>query len=252
MQFIINGDDFGLSEEVNRAVADCFALGLIDRTTLLVNMPLSGAARELAASRGFFGRVGLHINLVEGRPLTARCQENPVLCDENGLFAGRFHRGLAGRLFLDRGTRAAIREEAQAQIQRYLDWGFPLRHADSHQYVHTYPSAARELLPLLRRYGFRSVRLSRNLPGNDLSLPFAAYKKLFNRLLAARGLAGSRWFGSLEDWLNSPRRDRPGSCELMVHPVYRDGVLYDDTLPHPKPFFTAAFLEERGICHGLP
>ena len=38
----------------------------------------------------------------------------------------------------------------------------------------------------------------------------------------------------------------------MVHPVYRDGVLYDDTLPHPKPFFTAAFLEERGICHGLP
>ena len=90
MQFIINGDDFGLSEEVNRAVADCFALGLIDRTTLLVNMPLSEAARELAASRGFLGRVGLHINLVEGRPLTVRCRENPVLCDENGLFAGRF------------------------------------------------------------------------------------------------------------------------------------------------------------------
>ena len=71
MQWIINADDFGLSQEVNSAVVQCFRDGTIDRTTLLVNMPQTDAACALAREHGFFDRVGLHINLVEGTPLTA-------------------------------------------------------------------------------------------------------------------------------------------------------------------------------------
>lgn len=254
MQWIINADDFGLSEEVNSAIVQCFRDGTIDRTTLLVNMPQAEQACALARENGFFDCVGLHINLVEGMPLTERCRRDPVLCGEDGRFLGQFHRGLRGRFFLNRVTREAIREETRAQIEAYLAMGLPLMHADSHQYVHTYFSAAREILPLLEEYGFRSVRLSRNIPGGDTSLPFRVYKHLFNRRLTAlrpkgRPMELTDYFGSMEDWDAFAKKDARGVCEVMVHPVWHDGVLYDDTLPHPRLFYTWDELEKRGMRH---
>ena len=254
MQWIINADDFGLSQEVNSAVVQCFRDGTIDRTTLLVNMPQTDAACALAREHGFFDRVGLHINLVEGTPLTERCRRDPVLCGEDGRFLGQFHRALRGRFLLNRATREAIREETRAQIETYLAKGFPLMHADSHQYVHTYFSAAREILPLLEEYGFRSVRLSRNIPGGDTSLPFRVYKRLFNRHLAAlrpkgRPIKLTDYFGSMADWDAFAGKDAQGVCEVMVHPVLHDGVLYDDTLPSPRPYYTWEELEKRGMRH---
>ncbi|MDY3866272.1 MAG: ChbG/HpnK family deacetylase [Dysosmobacter sp.] len=254
MEFIINADDFGISEAADDAIVRGFRDGLIDRTTLLVNMPQTRRACALARENGFFDRVGLHINLVEGVPLTERCRRDRTLCGGDGLFLGQFHRGLRGRFFLSRETREAIREETRAQIEAYLAMGFPLMHADSHQYVHTYFSAAQVILPLLEQYGFRSVRLSRNLPGTDVSVASAVYKRLFNRWVTSlrpqgRPIGHTDYFGSLEDWEAFPHQERAGTCELMVHPVYHDGVLFDDTLPTPKPFFTSEFLEKRGIRH---
>ena len=53
MQWIINADDFGLSQEVNSAVVQCFRDGTIDRTTLLVNMPQTDAACSNRSAMGF-------------------------------------------------------------------------------------------------------------------------------------------------------------------------------------------------------
>ena len=67
---VINADDFGYSESVNKAISDCFEKGLINRTTIMVNMPQAEAASELARTNGFFDKVGLHINLTEGKALS--------------------------------------------------------------------------------------------------------------------------------------------------------------------------------------
>ena len=80
---ILNADDFGYSRSVNRAIADCFARGLINRTTIMVNMPFAEEAAQLAREGGFFDCVGLHINLTEGKALSAECAASE-LCDENG------------------------------------------------------------------------------------------------------------------------------------------------------------------------
>ena len=71
MALIVNADDFGLNEIENRAIAEAFEKGLIDRTTLLVNMPFAEDAMRLASEKGFADRVGLHVNLTSGRPLTS-------------------------------------------------------------------------------------------------------------------------------------------------------------------------------------
>ena len=82
---IINADDFGYSESVNEAICQCFNRGLINRTTIMVNMPEAENAAEIAKNNGFFHRVGLHINLTEGRAMTEECR-NSSLCDEKGCF----------------------------------------------------------------------------------------------------------------------------------------------------------------------
>lgn len=247
MKFIINADDFGLSGNTNQAIASCFREGLINRTTIMVNMPCADEARQIAVDNNFFNAVGLHINLVEGPAMSEACRVNRTLCDDHGNFLGSFHLSLKKRFLLDRETTAAIAAEAEAQIQKYLAMGFPLMHADSHQYVHTYHSVANPVLPLLKRYGFKTVRLSRNLPGNDLSLPFAIYKGLFNRRL--RAFSTTEYFGSMDDWLAFRQRQLPaqGVAEIMVHPVYHGSILYDDTLPAPKPFFDHRFLQSNAI-----
>lgn len=249
MNCIVNADDFGKTENINLAVCEGFSRGVIQRTTLLVNLPFAEQAAELARRNGFSDRVGLHINLTEGVPLTERCRKNRVLCDENGVMTGEFRLSIKNRFILDRETTAAIAEETEAQIRRFLALGLPLRHADSHQYIHTYYSASRVILPLLEKYGFRSVRLSRNLTDSDESLPFLIYKALFNRYLRRRGIAASDRFGSRNDYLSFIRRRTLPECsvELMTHPFLLNGELYDNTDGEQKPFLTLREAEEAGL-----
>ena len=247
---IINADDFGMSREVNRAIVQCFAEGRINRTTLMVNMPDTDNAVELARQNGFMGSVGLHINLTEGRPLTEACRKS-VLCDQNGFFNGTFHVPKKARFFLDAPTRRAISEETEAQIRKYLAYGFSLKHADSHNYTHTYFSVALPVNRLLEQYGFRSVRISRNLPPHSMSPLFAAYKWLYNagirRLKTSSGrIATTRYFGSLLDFEKTDNSSGAyNDTELMTHPILRDGVLFDDTLPAPRPFHSPEWVEKN-------
>ncbi len=238
---LMHADDFGYSASVNRAITDAFRAGQIHRTTLMVNMPYAEEAASLSRENGFFDKVGLHLNLTEGKALSPTCAASP-LCDENGYFLGTFHVPLRARFYLGRPIRRAIYAEAEAQMQKYISMGFPLMHMDSHNYTHVYISVYSVVRKLLKKYGFTSVRISRNIPENDFSLPFAVYKGLFNFLLRHLRVGGkqirtTKYFGSVQDFerLAHPEKYR-ADVEIMTHPDYIEGVLTDNTLPSPHPF----------------
>ena len=176
---IINADDFGYSKAVNMAIVDCFKNKTINRTTIMVNMPSAREAVNLSKENNFFDCVGLHINLTEGKALSKECASSE-LCDENGFFKGTFHIPFKSRLYLNKNIKYAIFCEVEAQIKRYLEMGFTLMHADSHNYTHAYFSVYTQVRKLLKKYGFRSVRISRNIAPEKFSLPFRKYKELFN------------------------------------------------------------------------
>lgn len=48
---IINADDFGYNQSVNRAIDECFKKKLINRTTIMVNMPYAEEAAVLAKEK---------------------------------------------------------------------------------------------------------------------------------------------------------------------------------------------------------
>lgn len=249
---IINADDFGYSQSVNKAVCDCFNNKLINRTTIMVNMPCCDEAVELSKKNGFFSSVGLHINLTEGKALSKACAKSP-LCDENGFFKGDFHVPFKSRLYLDNEIKKAIYCEAEAQIKKYIGYGFTLMHADSHNYTHTYFSVYSAIYKLLKKYGFKTVRISRNVSPDKFSLPFRIYKTVFNSVIknlkvGGRKIGTTAYFGSFQDYMGLENKPEDiNNIEFMTHPDYIDGVLTDNTLPKPHNFVSGEWLEGNNL-----
>src|ERR1700753_2195819 len=68
---IINADDFGLSSIVNRAILVSMEKGLVTSTSIMANMPgFDHAIGLVRVHSKLAGRVGVHLNLTEGQPLS--------------------------------------------------------------------------------------------------------------------------------------------------------------------------------------
>src|SRR5215471_18733179 len=81
---IINGDDFGYSEAVNRAIIQAHREGVLTSCSLMVNENAVDSAVELAKSNPSLA-VGLHLALVLGRAALPHA-EIPSITDLNGNF----------------------------------------------------------------------------------------------------------------------------------------------------------------------
>jgi len=227
---IVNADDFGYSTTINRAIVTCFDRGLISSATIMANMPGFDEACALAKSRGLTNCIGVHLNLTEGLPLTAAIQRNYALCDVSGRF--RRHRSRV----LSRIDRDMIAAEVSAQIQRCRNAGLPLTHADSHQHVHTEPMVLMAIQPVLKRFGIRHLRISRNMDSLSAFSTKRIAKSCFNRWIALHGLRGTRFFGTVENFEHFRRMNwlSGSSFEILTHPSFdQHGTLIDhlDNLP---------------------
>ncbi len=232
---IVNADDFGISPEVNRAICECFSKRMISSTTLMVNMPYADEAVQLAKEYGFEDRVGIHLNLTSGYPLTRSIRRCPIFCTRGGRFNAAFEKNTRTRLYIGRKEAEAAREEIEAQLRRYIEYGLADHHLDSHHHVHTDWSIWRILEPLLIKYNIRSVRLSRNIYGKISPLK-AVYKWIYNHRLKRLGIKTTDYFGSFRDLKKcADRIPKQSLTEVMVHPMYdQDGVLSDGSVPMAK------------------
>jgi len=224
---IVNADDFGLDERTNAAVVAAFRQGLVSSTTLIANGVGFQEAVEMGHEIRLARHLGAHLVLTVGTPLTHRIRHLPRFCDPDGRFSSREH-GFALRISSD--ERHAVLEELGAQLERIRQAGFPITHVDSHHHVHTEWAIGGCVLEVCRALGIRRVRLARNC-GRRVGLVRAVYKAAYNRRLRAAGQAGSRWFGSVEDWVHlAERRDAStvDDAEVMTHPTLdHDGALVE-------------------------
>jgi len=247
MALIVNADDFGKTQEINRAVTECFNRGIINRTTVMVNMPYCAEASSIAAKNGFIEHVGLHLNFTEGSPLSEPIKSNPSFCDKEGNFNQAFYYNTKLRLHMDSKSVLDIEEEIEAQLEMYRDLGFNLNHIDSHHHVHTNIPFYKALKNLSKVYNFSSIRLSRNLY-KDAKIPKILYKKYYNEKIKKICADTTDYFGSFKDVANFfiyPNNTSSinefaefiskNDLEIMVHPVYdAEGVLCDADEPFEK------------------
>jgi predicted glycoside hydrolase/deacetylase ChbG (UPF0249 family) len=72
-RLIVNADDFGLAESVNRGIIVAHRDGILTSASLLANG--SAFDQAIAASRQFPQlSVGVHLNISEGRPVSPAAQ----------------------------------------------------------------------------------------------------------------------------------------------------------------------------------
>ena len=227
-QVVINADDFGKDRVTTEAILQAFEMGAISQTTLMVNMPYADEAVRLAKEKGVGDRIGLHLNLVEGKPLTEGLRACRLFCDESCKFAGggvlRSRRML---LPYKKKIAALIHAECRAQIDKYLAYGLSLMHCDSHCHAHVRIPVARILFQLLEKSGFVSVRrtygVSRFCSMNGIlhGVRNFLYANLVRRY---KFKTTDAFNGFCEKDL-----DCGGSIEFMVHPNMSHGELVDVT-----------------------
>ncbi|HWX09977.1 MAG TPA: ChbG/HpnK family deacetylase, partial [Gaiellaceae bacterium] len=217
---IVNADDFGLSPTVNRAVVDAFQRGLVSSATVMPNMPGFDEACALAGERGLQQHVGTHLVLTAGAPLTDRLRRSGRFCDDEGRFRGHRDRGRVLRL--DREERSALAGELRKQIEACRRAGLPVTHVDSHQHIHTEPGILRVVVAVTRELGVPYVRLARNCrPAVPRST--RVYRAVVNARLRWEGLAATRYFGDIDDYLALRNAGAASAAlrdlELMTHPA---------------------------------
>lgn len=106
-RLIVNADDFGLTEGVNRAIVHCHVHGVVTSASLMVDRPAARHAAELSRAHPGLS-VGLH-------------------WDAAGRVDGE----------IDTDDDAAVRDDLERQVDRFIELtGKSPSHLDSHWHVH--------------------------------------------------------------------------------------------------------------------
>jgi hopanoid biosynthesis associated protein HpnK len=102
-------------------------------------------------------KVGLHLALVEARPVSP-LETVPDLIGPDGRF--RDDMVSAGiRFFFLPHVRRQLAREIRAQFQAFAATGLTLDHANAHKHFHLHPTVARLMMAIGREYGLKAIRL---------------------------------------------------------------------------------------------
>lgn len=221
MNLIINADDFGLTKSCSLAIAEAFGKNLISSTTACANGDYIKEAILLAREKGFENKIGVHLNITEGKPLTGDIKNDSFFC-EGGEFHGKINR-------YKKPTEAEIlhfKKEISAQIERIKELGVEPTHIDSHHHIHTAPYLINTVKEVAREYGINKIRIHRNVGKIKFYKKFG--KTVFNNRLTKDGFITVKKFGSIEDFISDSAAISKYDCEIMVHPDYdNSGNLID-------------------------
>ncbi len=196
-RLILTADDFGMAVAVNEAVECGHREGVLTTASLMVGAPAAADAVERARRLARL-RVGLHVVLMEGRPVLP-ADRVPDLVDGDGAFRTDLVRsGFA--FFFRPGVRAQLAAEIRAQFEAFRATGLPLDHANAHNHMHLHPTVSRLILQVGREFGLAAVRLPFEPPGASAR---AAGCSAWSRRLTATALAP--WTGLLRSRLRRAR-----------------------------------------------
>lgn len=208
LRLIITADDFGRDQACTTEIAKSLADGLITATSLMANGRSFDDACQLAHSLRLTDRIGVHLVLDEGPPVS-RAMDRYVNRDGH-LSVWRRVRPLEPDL------SRAIEAELSAQIERVLDRGIRPTHLDSHRHVHTGLTIGRLVVKLAKTYAIPYVRPARNL-AHASNVAGTAYKWAFNRYLAWNVVTADYFTDVVDFYRQDTQIPRCGLIECMAH-----------------------------------
>ncbi len=235
-KLIITADDYGMCEDVNTAIEECVAAGIVLSTNVMTNMSCCDAASTLKDKFPNLS-VGLHYNFTAGMPLS------PIDCvrdlvDNDGVFLSysKIREACKNKTY----NFAQIKTEMKAQYKKYVEICGEPDYWNTHQNVHVYPDLYDLFRDVSLELGIRKMRSHQRIfvPASngksDKSLKWTITNPVKCRMLDAwqkksKKLGVSSPDGILvrmneADKLNLPyllkniRWKDNGVAELIIHP----------------------------------
>lgn len=175
-RIIIHADDYAISENVAKSVAEQVEKGAVQSLSIMPNMAATEAGIERLRPYANQVLTSVHLNLVEGK-CVSNPKDIPLLADQNGFFKLSWLQIMmksAGREF-----RRQVRTEFDAQTDRTLKLlskaGFIGRvRLDSHQHIHMIPGLFAVVCSLTSKYDIEYIRLTK-----EPLLPYMKAKELW-------------------------------------------------------------------------
>jgi len=270
-KLIVTADDFGAAVEVNQAVERAHRDGILSAASLMVSGPAAADAVARAKTMPSL-RVGLHLVLVEGRPVLPP-DKVPDLVDRAGRFRTDMARAGAAMFFLPK-VRDQLKAEIEAQFAAFAATGLALDHVNAHKHFHLHPTIARFMVEGAKAHGAKGARvplepqdvLARIEPHKPsgvvaLTVPFArALQARFRKagIAAPDQVFGLAWSGAM----TAPRlagllENLPeGLTEIYTHPATgpypgsAPGYQYGAELAALTQPELASLLVRRGVKSG--
>jgi chitin disaccharide deacetylase len=243
---IVNADDLGWTEGVNRGVAAAHRDGIVTSASLLANGRAFESAVVMARATPALG-VGVHLNLSDGEPVAPQeCLAS--LTNDRGEMESR-PESLLLRLARRSVALAEVEREWDAQIQKVKKAGIAPTHLDGHRHVQMLPGLFEIALRLAKKHGVGAIRISHEASSLRAALSAGAKQKgavVMKQGVQARGLkllardareqaeragiatadyfCGIAQTGELtkEGVVRLLQVLPEGTTELMVHPGYAD------------------------------
>lgn len=265
MKLIINADDLGLTHESNLGITKALKMGYCTQTTFVVNSKFSDEGANLSFKNKFNHLVGLHLNLSEEMPLTEKIKDLKKYVNKGKLnyypaYMNKSSYGISPlKTYFEEYTNLefkmeieAVREELEAQIKKFIDYGFEPNHIDSHSNILMDLPVWLALKPLLLKYKFKSIRtVFDSFSNNDL------YNKIYKEWLKAEisslGMKSTSYSSSIQRYMK--RKDEIQDLkilELYIHPIWKrqqlidnftNGILIKDNFSLIKELETTSFFQ---------
>jgi hopanoid biosynthesis associated protein HpnK len=233
-QLIVTADDFGLAAEVNDAVEIAYTEGILTAASLMVGSAATADAVSRAKRLPKL-RVGLHLTLVEDRPVLPPAQIPDLVRVDGRLRSDLVGYGLA--IMVRPSVRRQVRAEIRAQFEAYRATGLALDHVNAHRHYHLHPAVLSEILAIGRDYGMRAMRTPveptsvlrsvERTPRAAAAIVAAPFAAMMSRRITNAGLIttdrvfGLAWSGAMteERIAGLLANLRPGRTEIYTHPA---------------------------------
>lgn len=258
MPVILHADDFGITRSSTQGILSAWADGALDRFSVMANgRHLEWGSRILATFDRRPQRLAVHLNLLEGRPLSERSR-SPLLFSPEDSFSFSFLRlwRLGGEKAENRRALSEqIYEEWRRQINRAMETfpGVRVWSLDSHQHVHVIPWLWEIALKLARQHSMAEIRIPRDRlfqhlcpasighwpkPQNFLKVRLINHlitRNFSHRLYAPRFVGGLYYSGEMHRFplkrMQETLNQLSEEAELLFHPG-------DDSPPDPQDRLT--------------
>ena len=153
-KFILNADDFGISNDINRAIVEGYNAEILHSTSLCANgEAFYSAVNEIMPECPKLC-VGVHLNIIEGKAINP----HETLTELTDL-EGNFNNGWI-QLLLKSFNKKFIEQveiEFRSQIEKIISCT-KVSHIDSHVHTHGIPNIFKLTCKLAKEYGIPYVR----------------------------------------------------------------------------------------------